>query len=34
MDMEYLHRNEIARVNERAKHIEDLQKLEYNKKHI
>jgi hypothetical protein len=34
MDMEYLRRNEVARVQERSKHLEDLQKLEQNKRQI
>ena len=32
--MEYLRRNEVARVEERSKHLEDLQKLEQNKRQI
>lgn len=32
--MEYLRRNEVARVQERSKHLEDLQKLEQNKRKI
>jgi len=32
--MEYLRRNEVARVQERSKHLEDLQKLEQNKRQI